>query len=818
MKRTIKTLLISALCICMLLAATPNLGSPVFAAEIVDSGYCGGEGDGTNLTWTLDSDGLLIISGTGEMGDYNLVTDEEANKNITTAPWGGSYANARRVKTVEIKPGVTSIGNRAFDRCTRLTEVTIGNGVTSIGDYAFTACTSLTSITIPDSVTSIGDDAFILCEKLISIAIPDSVTNIGSTAFSGCTDLASVEIGNGITTIKNGTFYDCYRLTSVTIPNSVMSIGNLAFAGCLNLTSVTIPDSVIRIGDSAFFSCTHLISITIGNGMTKIGQSAFTNCKSLKEVYYSGSQADWQNIQIDSGNDALESANIHFIDNSYSVSYNPNGGTGTPSAQTKTQNVPLTLSTLVPTKSFTISFNANGGSVSPASKTVNCTFKNWNTQQNGSGTAYAPGGSYTANADATLYAQWTNPTAGTLPTPTRDGYTFDGWYTAASGGTRVTASDTISDITALYAHWESSPNVYNLGEETYSFSNFSDSHAGGHCFGMSMTSAGYYNHWIDMDRIGGSTNTSLYSFSDTPIVRKPICYYQKKQGSYRERAMVAGGSSYRTGTNDIYSDWKAVVNYVKNHSYDNTGLLQIGFRKGEYGHAINFLRYENVNGQDRIYAYDNNFPKQETYFYRAADGNVYQAPMQTFSGAIDCICLRDISIYFSIVGDFNDSRALYVAKDTATVQGYTFSYMEGAPGGVEYVMYEIPDSVSEVTIIPKADNADFIYMDTEYSFGTVTDETYGVLTFASTDEHGVETASSFKIFEGRVPYLVGDVDADGKVTASDARLALRCAVGLENYAPGSAQFLACDVDGDKKVTASDARLILRAAVGLETLQ
>ena len=333
-----------------------------------------------------------------------------------------------------------------------------------------------------------------------------------------------------------------------------------------------------------------------------------------------------------------------------------------------------------------------------------------------------------------------------------------------------------------------------------------------------MTSAGYYNQWIDMDRIGGSANTSLYSFSDTPIVRKPICFYQEKQGSYRDRAMVAGGSFYKTGTNDIYSDWKSVVNYVKNHSYDNTGLLQIGFRKSIYGHAINFLRYENVNGQDRIYAYDNNFPKQETYFYRAADGNVYQTPMQTFSGAIDCICLRDISIYFNIVGDFNASHALYVAKDTATVQGYTFSYMEGAPGGVEYVMYEIPDSVSEVTIIPKADNADFIYMDTEYSFGTVTDETYGVLTFASTDEHGVETPSSFKIYEGKAPVSSGDVDADGKVTASDARLALRFAVGLENYAPGSAQFLACDVDKDKQVTASDARLILRAAVGLETLQ
>lgn len=62
--------------------------------------------------------------------------------------------------------------------------------------------------------------------------------------------------------------------------------------------------------------------------------------------------------------------------------------------------------------------------------------------------------------------------------------------------------------------------------------------------------------------------------------------------------------------------------------------------------------------------------------------------------------------------------------------------------------------------------------------------------------------------------LLGDVSGDGEVTAEDARLCLRCAVGLENYAKGSDQFNACDVDGDNAVTAGDARLILRMAVGL----
>ena len=64
-------------------------------------------------------------------------------------------------------------------------------------------------------------------------------------------------------------------------------------------------------------------------------------------------------------------------------------------------------------------------------------------------------------------------------------------------------------------------------------------------------------------------------------------------------------------------------------------------------------------------------------------------------------------------------------------------------------------------------------------------------------------------------FTLGDVDGDGKITASDARLALRRAVDLETWNEMAPQFLSADVDMDGKVTASDARKILRAAVDLE---
>ncbi len=126
------------------------------------SGKCG-----KNLTWTLDDDGLLTISGTGAMEDYYYV-----------APWGSS------VKAIVINQGVTSIGGHAFSNCSSLTSVTIPDSVTSIEGSAFYDCRSLTSVTIPDSVTSIGGSAFSGCSSLTSVTIPDSVTSIGGSAFS----------------------------------------------------------------------------------------------------------------------------------------------------------------------------------------------------------------------------------------------------------------------------------------------------------------------------------------------------------------------------------------------------------------------------------------------------------------------------------------------------------------------------------------------------------------------------------------------------------------------------------------------------------
>lgn len=153
---------------------------------------------------------------------------------------------------------------------------------------------------------------------------------------------------------------------------------------------------------------------------------------------------------------------------SYAVTYNANGGSSTPSSQTKWYGESLTLASAISRSNasatgYKVTYNANGGSCSTtsatAARTTKYTFSKWNTKADGSGTAYAAGASYTGNAALSLYATWTSSTttsAVTLPTPSRTGYAFDGWYTAASGGTRVGGaggSYTPTGAVTLHAHW-----------------------------------------------------------------------------------------------------------------------------------------------------------------------------------------------------------------------------------------------------------------------------------------------------------------------------------------------------------------------------
>ncbi len=260
-----------------------GVGGNAIVASAESSGNCGDSG--SNVTWSLDDNGTLTISGSGKIEDYRSDIDQ---------PW---YSNRSDITSVIIEPGVTSIGLQAFYYCSNLTSITIPSGLTSIGEMAFFYCSALTSVTIPNSVISIGNFAFGSCTGLKSITIPSSVTSIENNVFQDCTGLTNITVDSSNPSFcsESGVLFNKDKTTliycprgktgSYTIPDGVTAIEDYAFYYCSGLTSVTIPSSVTSIGVSSFQHCTGLTSITIPNSVTSITNLAFWDCSSLTIVY-----------------------------------------------------------------------------------------------------------------------------------------------------------------------------------------------------------------------------------------------------------------------------------------------------------------------------------------------------------------------------------------------------------------------------------------------------------------------------------------------------------------------------------------------------
>ncbi len=260
-----------------------GVGGNAIVASAESSGNCGDSG--SNVTWSLDDNGTLTISGSGKIEDYRSDIDQ---------PW---YSNRSDITSVVIEPGVTSIGSLAFYECSNLTSITIPSGLTSIGEQAFGNCTGLTSITIPSGFISIGGYAFWNCTGLTSITIQNGVTSIGTGAFWNCTGLTSITIPSSVTSIGVNVFYNCTGLTDITVDSNNSSF--CSESGVLfnkdkttliyyplgkNDSSYTIPDGVTVIEQYAFYCNSKLTSVTIPSGVTSIGEMAFRECSGLTSV------------------------------------------------------------------------------------------------------------------------------------------------------------------------------------------------------------------------------------------------------------------------------------------------------------------------------------------------------------------------------------------------------------------------------------------------------------------------------------------------------------------------------------------------------
>lgn len=250
----------------------------------------------------------------------------------------GAFSGCDSIEEIELKDGVTSIGEAAFMGCSSLKKVNIPSGITSISANTFKGCSSLEGITIPNTVTSIGENAFMGCSALKSIEIPSSVTSIGKSAFNGCSALEEMKIpfiGGTVnppsasettlfgyvfgdedysgaacaqqnfdeTSSKNyyipvslkkvtvtggkllyGAFSGCGFITDLNLPSGITSIPDMLLYNCNSLKSVSVPNIVASIGKSAFCNCSSLKNFDIPADVASVGENAFRNCSSLEKI------------------------------------------------------------------------------------------------------------------------------------------------------------------------------------------------------------------------------------------------------------------------------------------------------------------------------------------------------------------------------------------------------------------------------------------------------------------------------------------------------------------------------------------------------
>ncbi len=313
---------------------------------------------------------------------------------------GNAFSDCKLLEKVTIGVSVSSVNSNAFDGCVKLSEVVFAPGRTAdqkltIGDKAFDGCGSSTSVSefkinLEDSnATRLGRFLFSGL-KIKSVIIPDTCTSTGGSVFTNCARLETVKLSENLTSLYNwngGFFAGCTSLKKITIPAAVASIDSYTFNGCEKLEEVVFE----RRNDEQKLT---------------IGKNAFANCDSLGYADFYGEKSQWDSytisdtkisnpLRIENYGDSIR---LMFKDSAapaiYTITYNANGGSGAPSAQSG--NGSITLSGVKPVRD-------------------GYKFLGWAQSRGAASAQYQPGASYSLSSDIILYAVWQKDAAPVNP-------------------------------------------------------------------------------------------------------------------------------------------------------------------------------------------------------------------------------------------------------------------------------------------------------------------------------------------------------------------------------------------------------------------
>ena len=299
MKKRFVSLLLA---ISMIFSLMPVSAVTAFAegkngGEVKAKGYCGveTENNGKDLSWTLDNNGVLTITGSGAMKDYPRYENQRPD-------W---YLNHKdSIRSVVLDNKITHIGDYAFDGCTSIKSVrytgytgnagvALPESVTTIGVHAFSDTGVTGTLKLPEHLTEIDSLAFYHCRKLNGeLKLPDTVKEIGGFAFNSCGFTGKLELPAILENIGNDAFESCSGLTGkLTFPSKMNEIKSSIFHGT-GITEVVIPSSIKTVYDFAFNSCMNLKKVYLPTEIPKIYNRAFRGCDNVK-FYYPAYKADW---------------------------------------------------------------------------------------------------------------------------------------------------------------------------------------------------------------------------------------------------------------------------------------------------------------------------------------------------------------------------------------------------------------------------------------------------------------------------------------------------------------------------------------------
>ena len=303
-----------------------------------------------------------------------------------------------------------------YKKIQNITRLIVEGGVTTLGDnilyYSYSDSDSkfhsfhpnLCEVKLPEGLSCIGARAFCDSPELTEVKIPSTVTEIKESAFSGCTGLKKIELPPQLEEVGYSSFYGCSGLTEITIPSSVKTIRSGAFERCTSLESVTLSEGLREIGTEAF-KLTNLKSLNIPKSVKKLGHDILYNCF---HVAY---------ITIEAPSQLEET-------------FEGSNGVFQPSCNTNVYCEPRLERLLW-------HFNGNEGFIT----TVDVTLVDGDKSEKKK---------IDYGADITA-----------LGTPTKQGYTFTGWYTDAGCTTRYPDAQLFTNINGitLYAGWKFDPDA-----------------------------------------------------------------------------------------------------------------------------------------------------------------------------------------------------------------------------------------------------------------------------------------------------------------------------------------------------------------------